>query len=182
MTAIGAYVIGDEILSGKRADKHLAHLIATLAARGLGLDYAHYVGDDRGRLTALLPWACAGGVAVTVSRAAPSARVAAVNGRSVQSNLGMEGLLCRQCAGQPGGAGRLLSTDFVGPDRQNRLGLPDVVPEAWTRLRRRVDRRLQPGHHESGSFDERAAFRTVPQPGASLDARFRHRFLLRAAQ
>ena len=54
MTAIGAYVIGDEILSGKRADKHLAHLIATLASRGLGLDYAHYVGDDRGRLTALL--------------------------------------------------------------------------------------------------------------------------------
>jgi molybdopterin-biosynthesis enzyme MoeA-like protein len=54
VTAIGAYVIGDEILSGKRADKHLAHLIATLASRGLGLDYAHYVGDDRGRLTALL--------------------------------------------------------------------------------------------------------------------------------
>jgi molybdopterin-biosynthesis enzyme MoeA-like protein len=54
VTAIGAYVIGDEILSGKRSDKHLAHLIAALAARGLGIDYAHYVGDDRGRLTALL--------------------------------------------------------------------------------------------------------------------------------
>jgi molybdopterin-biosynthesis enzyme MoeA-like protein len=54
MQTIGAYVIGDEILSGKRADKHLAQLIATLGARGLGLDYAHYVGDDRGRLTAQL--------------------------------------------------------------------------------------------------------------------------------
>jgi molybdopterin-biosynthesis enzyme MoeA-like protein len=51
--SIGVVVVGDEILSGKRADKHLAHAIATLGARGLGVDWAHYVGDDRGRLTAL---------------------------------------------------------------------------------------------------------------------------------
>ena len=30
-------------------DQHLAHVIETLGARGLGLDWAHYVGDDRGR-------------------------------------------------------------------------------------------------------------------------------------
>jgi molybdopterin-biosynthesis enzyme MoeA-like protein len=51
---IGALIIGDEILSGKRADKHLPHVIATLAARGLALDFVHYLGDDRERLTALL--------------------------------------------------------------------------------------------------------------------------------
>ena len=51
---IGALIIGDEILSGKRQDRHLPHVIETLAARGLGLDYAHYAGDDRGRLTAFL--------------------------------------------------------------------------------------------------------------------------------
>ena len=51
---IGALVIGDEILSGKRQDKHLAHVIATLAARGLALAWARYEGDDRARLTALL--------------------------------------------------------------------------------------------------------------------------------
>ena len=51
---IGALIIGDEILSGKRADKHLLHVIATLAARGLTLDFVHYLGDDRERLTALL--------------------------------------------------------------------------------------------------------------------------------
>jgi molybdopterin-biosynthesis enzyme MoeA-like protein len=51
---IGALVIGDEILSGKRADKHLVHVIATLGARGLALAWARYEGDDRGRLTALL--------------------------------------------------------------------------------------------------------------------------------
>ena len=51
---IGALIIGDEILSGERADKHLPHVIATLAARGLMLDFVHYFGDDRERLTALL--------------------------------------------------------------------------------------------------------------------------------
>ena len=51
---IGALIIGDEILSGKRADKHLAHVIATLAARGLPLSWARYEGDDRARLTAVL--------------------------------------------------------------------------------------------------------------------------------
>jgi len=51
---IGALIIGDEILSGKRADKHLPHVIETLAARGLELAFVHYLGDDRARLTALL--------------------------------------------------------------------------------------------------------------------------------
>ncbi len=52
--AIGALIIGDEILSGKRQDKHLAHVIATLGKRGLSLAFAHYLGDDRERLTAVL--------------------------------------------------------------------------------------------------------------------------------
>ncbi len=30
----GAIIIGDEILSGKRQDKHMAKLIAALSARG----------------------------------------------------------------------------------------------------------------------------------------------------
>ena len=54
MAAIGALIIGDEILTGKRQDRHLAHVIETLAARGLALDYAHYAGDDRERLTSFL--------------------------------------------------------------------------------------------------------------------------------
>ena len=49
---IGAYIIGDEILVGKRQDKHLTTLISALAKRGLRLDWAHYLGDDPDRLTA----------------------------------------------------------------------------------------------------------------------------------
>jgi molybdopterin-biosynthesis enzyme MoeA-like protein len=47
-------VIGDEILSGKRADIHLPKVIELLKARGLQLDYAEYVGDDPDRITAVL--------------------------------------------------------------------------------------------------------------------------------
>lgn len=50
----GLIIIGDEILSGKREDKHLQKAIALLAARGLSVSYAHYVGDDPERITATL--------------------------------------------------------------------------------------------------------------------------------
>lgn len=43
---IGALIIGDEILSGKRQDKHFAFLINTLRERGLELSWASIVGDD----------------------------------------------------------------------------------------------------------------------------------------
>ncbi len=52
--SIGLVIVGDEILSGKRADKHMPKVIELLAARGLQLDWAEYVGDARGRITATL--------------------------------------------------------------------------------------------------------------------------------
>lgn len=58
---IGLIIVGDEILSGKRQDKHLATFITLLAARGLSLSWAEYVGDDRERLTATLRRAFASG-------------------------------------------------------------------------------------------------------------------------
>lgn len=41
------FVIGDEILSGKRQDKHLAKVIELLAARGMALSAAEFLGDDQ---------------------------------------------------------------------------------------------------------------------------------------
>jgi molybdopterin-biosynthesis enzyme MoeA-like protein len=58
---IGLIIVGDEILSGKREDKHLAKVITLLAARGLALSWARYVGDERERITAALKDAFAGG-------------------------------------------------------------------------------------------------------------------------
>lgn len=50
----GAIIIGDEILSGKRKDGHLAKTIETLGAHGLQLAWAHYLGDDPDLITATL--------------------------------------------------------------------------------------------------------------------------------
>ncbi len=47
---IGLLIIGDEILSGRRADKHFAHAVDVLGRRGLELAWARYVGDDAGLL------------------------------------------------------------------------------------------------------------------------------------
>jgi molybdopterin-biosynthesis enzyme MoeA-like protein len=58
---IGLIVVGDEILSGKRQDKHLPKVIELLSARGLSLSWARYVGDDRARLTGALRESFAGG-------------------------------------------------------------------------------------------------------------------------
>jgi molybdopterin-biosynthesis enzyme MoeA-like protein len=58
---IGLIIIGDEILSGKRADKHLPKVIELLHARGLQLAYADYVGDSPQRITRTLQRAFASG-------------------------------------------------------------------------------------------------------------------------
>jgi molybdopterin-biosynthesis enzyme MoeA-like protein len=57
-------VIGDEILSGKRADKHLPKVIELLNARGLALSWVECVGDAPERITAALRRAFASGDAV----------------------------------------------------------------------------------------------------------------------
>ncbi len=69
----GLIVVGDEILSGRRSDKHLAKVIELLGARGLALAWAEYVGDDPARITAALTRAfasgdvvfCTGGIGAT---------------------------------------------------------------------------------------------------------------------
>jgi molybdopterin-biosynthesis enzyme MoeA-like protein len=57
----GLIIVGDEILSGKRQDKHLAKIIELLSARGIALDWAEYVGDAPDRITATLERAFASG-------------------------------------------------------------------------------------------------------------------------
>ena len=69
----GLVIVGDEILSGKRQDKHLSKVIELLSLRGLSIGYADYVGDDPRRLTQTLHRAfhqpgvvfCCGGIGAT---------------------------------------------------------------------------------------------------------------------
>ena len=73
MRNFGLIIVGDEILSGKRQDKHMARVIAMLSERGMGLAWARYVGDDRALITGALQHAfasgdivfCCGGIGAT---------------------------------------------------------------------------------------------------------------------
>lgn len=44
---IGILIIGDEILSGRRQDKHMAFVIEALAEKNLSLAWVRYAGDDQ---------------------------------------------------------------------------------------------------------------------------------------
>jgi molybdenum cofactor synthesis domain-containing protein len=59
--AFGLIVIGDEILSGRREDKHFPAIRQMLADRGLHLAWVSCLGDDRPRLTEALRQTFAGG-------------------------------------------------------------------------------------------------------------------------
>src|SRR3954463_10929703 len=60
-TNFGIVIVGDEILSGKRTDKHMPKVIELLSARGLQLSWADYVGDQPERIVAVLARAFASG-------------------------------------------------------------------------------------------------------------------------
>ena len=48
--AIGLFVLGDELLSGKRADKHMSKVIGLLADRGMSLAWVQFLGDEEARI------------------------------------------------------------------------------------------------------------------------------------
>ena len=54
MKTFGIYIIGDEILSGKRQDAHLSKVLEILSARGLSLNWAKYLGDEPAQITTVL--------------------------------------------------------------------------------------------------------------------------------
>ncbi|MGH8677745.1 MAG: competence/damage-inducible protein A [Burkholderiales bacterium] len=53
-TRFGALIIGDEILSGKREDKHFPRVIEILKVRGLGLSWSMYLPDEPETISAVL--------------------------------------------------------------------------------------------------------------------------------
>jgi molybdopterin-biosynthesis enzyme MoeA-like protein len=55
------FVIGDEILSGKRQDKHMSKLIELLSERSLSLSQVEYIADDRDAITSVLKRSFASG-------------------------------------------------------------------------------------------------------------------------
>lgn len=130
--AFGALIIGDEILSGRREDKHLAKLIGLLSARGLELSWARYVGDEAGRLTAMLRESFASGDVVFSFGgigATPDDRTR----ESAAAALGLELQLHPE-------AERLIRQRFGGEITPHRLQMgvfpqgADIIPNAYNSI------------------------------------------------
>jgi molybdopterin-biosynthesis enzyme MoeA-like protein len=100
MPDFGLIIVGDEILSGKRADKHMPKFIELLSARGLQLGWAEYVGDSRPRITSALKRAfesgdivfSCGGIGATPDDHTRQCAAAAL-GRELELHPGAEALI-----------------------------------------------------------------------------------------
>jgi molybdopterin-biosynthesis enzyme MoeA-like protein len=130
---IGLIIVGDEILSGKRQDKHLPKLIELLAARGLALSWARYVGDDRPRITEALQYAMAsqdlvfscGGIGATPDDHTRQC-AAAASQRPLQLHPGAAELITERMRDVAAEQGTVFEPDR--PDNVHRLNM-GVFPE-----------------------------------------------------
>lgn len=147
MTApnFGLIVIGDEILSGKRTDKHLPKLIELLGERGLRLGWAEYVGDERDRITAALKKAFAssdvvfstGGIGATPDDHTRQCAAAALN---VPLVLHPEAKALIHERGQDTAREKGLTYDPDRPDNQHRLNMgvfpagARIIPNPYNKI------------------------------------------------
>ena len=132
VTHFGMVVIGDEILCGKRTDKHLPHVIEVLQARGMQVAWSRVVGDNRRRLvhelqvTQLdaLPVLCFGGIGATPDDQTRQAAAEAFATRLVR---------------HPGAAAMIEDQfgDRAYPDRMRMADLPEdslLIPNPQNRI------------------------------------------------
>jgi molybdopterin-biosynthesis enzyme MoeA-like protein len=145
MRGIGLIIVGDEILSGKRADKHLARVIEILSARGLRLRWAQYVGDDRAAITALLRRTfagedvvlCCGGIGATPDDHTRQAAAAAL-GVEVELHPQAAALITQRCM-EMAAEGRG-SADMGAAENQQRLKMGEfplgarIIPNPFNRI------------------------------------------------
>ena len=142
---IGLIVIGDEILSGKRQDKHFARVVELLGERGLQLAWARYLGDDRARLEAALRDSFAGGdvvfscggIGATPDDHTRQAAAAAL-GRPLALHPEAAQLIAERCV-EMAREGRG-SADMSTPENRQRLKMGEfplgaqIVPNPYNRI------------------------------------------------
>jgi molybdopterin-biosynthesis enzyme MoeA-like protein len=141
----GLIIIGDEILSGKRQDKHFPKVVELLGSRGLQLSWARYLGDDRQRLVNTLRetfqsgevvFSC-GGIGATPD---DHTRQAAAQALGVDLRLHPEaGSLIAQRTAEMAAEGRG-SADMSLPENRQRLKMGEfpegasLIPNAYNRI------------------------------------------------
>ena len=115
---VGLLVIGDEILSGKRQDRHFGKVIELLAARGIELGWARFLGDDEVAIAAAIAAAAAdgdvvlscGGIGATPDDCTRQAAARAF-GVPIERHAEGEALIIAQC-GEAAFPNRVLMADF----------------------------------------------------------------------
>ena len=141
----GALIIGDEILSGRREDKHLARTIAALESRGLALAWARYIGDEPARIVAEVRAAAASGAAVFSfggMGATPDdhTRQCAAEALGLPLALHPEAAALITQRGTEMAADKGIAYDTTGPDHQRRLNMgvfpagATLIPNPYNRI------------------------------------------------
>jgi len=163
----GALIIGDEIISGKREDKHFRQVVNILAARGLSLSWCQYLGDDPARITAALKTSmasndivfCFGGIGATPDDHTRQCAAAAA-GVAIARHAGAVAEIEAQY-GERAYPKRVLMADFPAgaeliPNPVNRVAgfsignhhfMPGFPEMAWPMLEWVLDHRYAHLHH-----------------------------------
>lgn len=174
---IGLIVVGDEILSGLRQDKHVSAVIERLKQRGLTLSWVNIVGDDRPHLTETLQRSFAsdqivfscGGIGGTPDDHTRQAAAQAL-GREIQRHPEAEALIRQRCLehNQPADEFRLRMADFpVGaeiiPNPYNRIAgfsvdqhhfVPGFPVMAWPMIEWVLDTLYPHLHHQQEEYKQ----------------------------
>lgn len=138
-------IVGDEILSGRRQDKHFSKCIELLSARGLRLSGAEFLPDDRATLTAALRRSfatqdivfCCGGIGATPDDHTRQAAAAALD-LPLALHPEAEAAITLRVAemAQEGKA----PADMAAPENQQRLQMGvfpqgcEIVPNPYNRI------------------------------------------------
>ncbi len=115
---IGLFVVGDEILSGKRQDRHLPKVIDLLKQRGCELAWARFLGDDEATLARAIATAhadgdlllCCGGIGATPDDRTRQAAARAF-GVPIRRHAEAEAVILEQY-GEAARPNRVLMADF----------------------------------------------------------------------
>jgi len=177
--AFGLIIIGDEILSGKRADKHFSKVVELLSARGLQLEWAEIIGDDPARITATLQRTmagndivfCCGGIGATPDDHTRQCAAAAL-GVGLELHPEAKRLIQQRITQTMQEAGKLV--DLNTPDHLHRLKMgefpvgSDIIPNAFN---------LIPGFYRARHYFV-PGFPVMAEPMITwvLDTHFSHLF------
>lgn len=175
--SVSLIVVGDEILSGRRQDKHFPKVIELMSVRGMQLQSMRVLPDDRDVLTAAFKESfasgqivlCCGGIGATPDDHTRQAAAAALN-QPLVLHPEAEKLITKRCADMAAkGSG---SADMTIPENQQRLQMgffpqgAEIVPNPFNNI---------PGffiaHH---TFVPGFPVMAWPMLEATLDQRYPH--------